>query len=94
MERTATSGSAHIARLISPVTILEGLLSTSVCCVIFSSGSTRVLDMHRLPSIYLGHVTRKGTPAIQTTARSTQVSREQVIRFLEAAKDRLVEADA
>jgi len=27
---------------------------------------------------YLGHVTRKGTPAIQTTARYTQVSREQV----------------
>jgi integrase len=27
---------------------------------------------------YLGHVTRKGTPAIQTTARYTQVSREAV----------------
>jgi site-specific recombinase XerD len=27
---------------------------------------------------YLGHVTRKGTPAIQTTARYTQVSRETV----------------
>lgn len=27
---------------------------------------------------YLGHVTKKGTPAIQTTVRSTQVSREQV----------------
>jgi integrase len=27
---------------------------------------------------YLGHVTKKGTPAIQTTARYTQVSREQV----------------
>lgn len=27
---------------------------------------------------YLGHVTRKGTPAIQTTVRYTQVSREQV----------------
>lgn len=25
---------------------------------------------------YLGHVTKKGTPAIQTTARYTQVSRE------------------
>ena len=27
---------------------------------------------------YLGHVTKKGTPAIQTTARYTQVSRGQV----------------
>lgn len=27
---------------------------------------------------YLGHVTKKGTPAIQTTARYTQVSREQI----------------
>jgi site-specific recombinase XerD len=27
---------------------------------------------------YLGHITQKGTPAIQTTARYTQVSREQV----------------
>jgi integrase len=27
---------------------------------------------------YLGHVTNKGTPAIQTTARYTQVSREHV----------------
>jgi integrase len=27
---------------------------------------------------YLGHVTKKGTPAIQTTVRYTQVSREQV----------------
>jgi len=27
---------------------------------------------------YLGHVTKKGTPAIQTTARYTQVSRQQV----------------
>ncbi len=34
---------------------------------------------------YLGHVTKKGTPAIQTTVRYTQVSREQV-----AAKLRLI----
>ena len=27
---------------------------------------------------YLGHVAKKGTPAIQTTVRYTQVSREQV----------------
>jgi hypothetical protein len=27
---------------------------------------------------YLGHVTKKGTPAIQTTVRYTQVNREQV----------------
>jgi len=27
---------------------------------------------------YLGHVTKKGTPAIGTTARYTQVSREDV----------------
>lgn len=27
---------------------------------------------------YLGHVTKKGTPAIQTTARYTQVSREEI----------------
>lgn len=27
---------------------------------------------------YLGHITKKGTPAIQTTVRYTQVSREQV----------------
>lgn len=34
---------------------------------------------------YLGHVTAKGTPAIQTTVRYTQVSREQVkakLRFM------------
>jgi integrase len=34
---------------------------------------------------YLGHITKRGTPAIQTTARYTQVSREQV-----AAKLRLI----
>jgi site-specific recombinase XerD len=33
-------------------------------------------------AFYLGHVTKKGTPAIQTTARYTQVSREQVKRQL------------
>jgi hypothetical protein len=27
---------------------------------------------------YLGHITKKGTPAIQTTARYTQVSRAEV----------------
>lgn len=27
---------------------------------------------------YLGHITKKGTPAVQTTARYTQVSRDQV----------------
>jgi len=27
---------------------------------------------------YLGHVTRKGTPAIHTTVRSTQVSRADI----------------
>jgi hypothetical protein len=33
-----------------------------------------------LPEVayYLGHVTKKGTPAIQTTVRYTQVSREQM----------------
>lgn len=31
---------------------------------------------------YLGHVTKKGTPAIQTTVRYTQVSREQVKEML------------
>lgn len=34
---------------------------------------------------YLGHITKKGTPAIQTTARYTQVSRDQVkakLRYL------------
>jgi site-specific recombinase XerD len=31
---------------------------------------------------YLGHVTKKGTPAIQTTARYTQVSRAQLKRHL------------
>jgi site-specific recombinase XerD len=33
-------------------------------------------------AFYLGHVTKKGTPAIQTTARYTQVSREQLKRHL------------
>ncbi len=33
---------------------------------------------------YLGHVTKRGTPAIQTTARYTQVSREQVKEKLKA----------
>lgn len=27
---------------------------------------------------YLGHTTNKGTPAIQTTVRYTQVSREEI----------------
>ena len=31
---------------------------------------------------YLGHITNKGTPAIQTTVRYTQVSREQLKRQL------------
>ncbi|SRR5260370_5248436 len=35
---------------------------------------------------YLGHVTKKGTPAIQTTARYTQVSREQVKEKLKLIK--------
>jgi site-specific recombinase XerD len=35
---------------------------------------------------YLGHVTKKGTPAIQTTARYTQVSREQVKEKLKHVK--------
>lgn len=35
---------------------------------------------------YLGHVTKKGTPAIQTTARYTQVSREQVKEKLRYVK--------
>ncbi len=35
---------------------------------------------------YLGHVTNKGAPAIQTTARYTQVSREQVKEKLKALK--------
>jgi len=34
------------------------------------------------PEPYLGHITKKGTPAIQTTVRYTQVSREQVKRQL------------
>ena len=35
---------------------------------------------------YLGHVTVKGTPAIQTTARYTQVSRAQVKEKLKELK--------
>ncbi len=35
---------------------------------------------------YLGHVTKKGTPAIQTTVRYTQVSREQVKEKLRYVK--------
>lgn len=35
---------------------------------------------------YLGHVTKKGTPAIQTTVRYTQVSREQVKEKLKCVK--------
>ncbi len=35
---------------------------------------------------YLGHVTKKGTPAIQTTVRYTQVSREQVKEKLKYVK--------
>jgi len=35
---------------------------------------------------YLGHVTKKGTPAIQTTARYTQVSRKQVKAKLKQVK--------
>ena len=36
---------------------------------------------------YLGHVTMKGTPAIQTTARYVQVSREQVKEKLKRMKE-------
>src|SRR6266550_1862071 len=35
---------------------------------------------------YLGHVTKKGIPAIQTTVRYTQVSREQVKEKLKSVK--------
>jgi site-specific recombinase XerD len=35
---------------------------------------------------YLGHVTKKGTPAIQTTVRYTQVSREQVKEKLKSVR--------
>lgn len=35
---------------------------------------------------YLGHVTRQGTPAIQTTVRYTQVSRDAVKAKLPALK--------
>lgn len=35
---------------------------------------------------YLGHITKKGTPAIQTTVRYTQVSREQVKEKLKNIK--------
>ena len=35
---------------------------------------------------YLGHVTKKGTPAIQTTLRYTQVSREQMTEKLRYIK--------
>ena len=35
---------------------------------------------------YLGHVTKKGTPAIQTTTRYTQVSREEVKEKLRTLK--------
>jgi len=35
---------------------------------------------------YLGHITKKGTPAIQTTVRYTQVSREQVKEKLKYVK--------
>ncbi len=35
---------------------------------------------------YLGHITMKGTPAIQTTARYTQVSRAQVMEKLRLLK--------
>ena len=36
---------------------------------------------------YLGHVTKKGTPAIQTTVRYTQVSREQVKEKLKYVRE-------
>ena len=35
---------------------------------------------------YLGHTTKKGTPAIQNTTRYTQVSREQVREKLQLVK--------
>ena len=35
-------------------------------------------------AFYLGHVTRKGTPAIQTTVRYTQVGRETIARQIAA----------
>ncbi len=35
---------------------------------------------------YLGHITKKGTPAIQTTVRYTQVSREQMTNKLKNIK--------
>jgi site-specific recombinase XerD len=35
---------------------------------------------------YLGHITKKGTPAIQTAVRYTQVSRKQVKEKLKNVK--------
>ncbi len=35
-------------------------------------------------AFYLGHITRKGTPAIQTTVRYTQVSREDIKQHIAA----------
>ena len=37
-------------------------------------------------AFYLGHITRKGTPAIQTTARYTQVSREDIKQQIAAVE--------
>ena len=36
------------------------------------------LPLWREVACYLGHETKKGTPVLQTTARYTRVSREQV----------------
>jgi site-specific recombinase XerD len=37
-------------------------------------------------TFYLGHITRKGTPAIQTTVRYTQISRDDIKRQLAALR--------
>ena len=37
-------------------------------------------------AFYLGHITRKGTPAIQTTVRYTQISRDDIKRQLAALR--------
>jgi hypothetical protein len=39
-----------------------------------------------MPDTLLGHITLKGTPAIQTTVRYTQVSRAQVKEKLKGIK--------
>ena len=58
----------------------------TTCDMTLPTGREQLVRSLEEVAYYLGHVTKKGLPAIQTTVRYTQVSREQVKEKLRAIK--------